>query len=229
MAHKLQALTTVGATTIWNGSPQTILPTIDTLLMPQTPNGSMVFAAMPKSANTGSISLTSGATSQLVPVPGNVQVPNIVVNNWGGNNLQVVNISSPDATPIWVEAFGPNIPGQPTPIPITNGTPFKLNPQPSTGSVASGVTAPRNMLLRMQANTGDLAVIALIGGELGSTGNNAYVFGLNVSNPGQATGYTKAVSSNSIDFQFNWSTAVVYLANMSPSTSAAVTLNLIGL
>ncbi|QAY75871.1 hypothetical protein [Sphingosinicella sp. BN140058] len=226
----LGALEPVGATTTWDGSPTTIQPLSDTLLMPQTPNGSTVFAYQNKATqnNDGSLSLTSGGGQpQILDVPALLQQPTILVSNWQANNLTVNNISQNTATPIWVEAFGPGLPGQ-TPITVTNGTPFKLSPQPSATSVATGVTAPRNMLLRMQSNTGDLAIIAVIGGP-STGGSNAYVFALNSSTPGEGQGYTKAVSGNSYDFQFNWSTSVIYIANMSPSTSAAVTLNLIGL
>ena len=226
----LEKLEPVGATITWDGSPTTIQPLSDTLLMPQTTNGSMVLAYQNKATlnNLGELSLTSGASPLKIDVPALIQQPFIKVNNWKANNLTINNISQQAATPIWIEAFGPGLPGQ-TPITITNGTAFKLSPQPTTTSVGQGVTAPRNMLLRMQSNTGDLSIIALIGGPADATGNNAYVFALNASNPGSDQGYTMAVGGNSYDYQFNWGTSVIYLANMSPATAAAVTFNLIAL
>jgi hypothetical protein len=225
----LDALAPVGSTTTWDGSPQTILPLVDTLLMPQPPNGSMVFAYQNKSTltNQGQLALSSGGGQPIIlDVPALIQQPFIYVHNWGANNLTVNNISRQDNTPIWVEAFGPGLPGQ-TPITFTTGTPFKLNPQPSSTSVAQGVTQPKNMLLRMTSNSGDLTIVAIIGGPPNPEGNNAYVFALN--SPGGSDGYTKVTSGNSLDYQFNWSSSVIYIANMSPATAAAATFNLIAL
>jgi hypothetical protein len=144
------------------------------------------------------------------------------------NNLTVNNISQQNATPIWVEAFGPGLPGQ-VAVPITVGTALVLNPAPGAVSVAQGVTPPKSMLLRMTSTTGDASVVALIGGPPDGTGNNAYVFGLNVPNAQSAAGYTKVVEGNTINYTFNWGASVVYLANMSASTAAAVTLTLVAL
>lgn len=197
--------------------------------MQQTPNGSLVFAYQNKSTlnNQGQLSLTSGGGTPLqLPVPALIAQPFINVTNWNANNLTVTNLSQQANTPIWVEAFGPGLPGQ-TPIPVPVGTPFKLNPAPSGTSVGQGVTQPKNMLLRMTSNTGDLSIVAVIGGPPDQSGNNAYVFALNSS--GSSTGYTKVTSGNSLDFQFNWGTSVIWIANMSPATAAAVSFNLIAL
>ena len=229
--ENLEAVQALGATVIWDGSPKTLTTLGDTLLMPQTPNGSTVFAYQNKSTqnNDGQVSLTSGGGDpQLLDAPFGALIPAIEINNWQANNLTVNNISTQGQTPIWVEAFGPGLPGQ-TPVPITVGTALTLNPAPGTASVATGATPPKSMLLRITSTTGDASVIALIGGPADAKGNNAYVFGLNVPNPGSATGYTKATAGNTINYTFNWGASVLYLANMSASTAAAVTLTLVAL
>lgn len=228
--ENLEEVRAVGATVIWDGSPKTITTLGDTLLMPQTPNGSMVFAYQNKATlnNAGTLSLSSG--SDVTPLDANfgALTPSIKVNNWQANNLTVNNISVQDATPIWVEAFGPGLPGQ-TPVAITVGTALTLNPAPSTSSIATGATPPKSMLLRMTSTTGDASVIALIGGPPDQTGNNAYVFGLNVPSGQSPTGYTKVTQGNTINYTFNWGATVLYIANMSASSAAAVTLTLVAL
>lgn len=226
----LETVEALGATVIWDGSPKTLTTMGDTLLMSQTPNGSMVFAYQNKATlnNSGQLYVSSGSGGETLDANYGALVPSIYVNNWQANNLTVNNISQQNATPIWVEAFGPGLPGQTT-VPITVGTALVLNPAPGATSVAQGVTPPKSMMLRMTSTTGDASVIALIGGPPDKTGNNAYVFGLNVDDSGSAAGYTKVTGGNTISYTFNWGASVVYLANMSASTAAAVTLTLVAL
>lgn len=228
--ENLEEVRAVGATVIWDGSPKTITTLGDTLLMPQTPNGSMVFAYQNKATlnNAGELSLSSGGDATVLGANFGALVPSINVDNWQSNNLTVNNISAQNATPIWVEAFGPGLPGQ-TPVPITVGTALTLNPAPGTASIATGATPPKSMLLRMSSTTGDASVIALIGGPPDQTGNNAYVFGLNVPSGQSPVGYTKVSQGNTINYTFNWGATVLYIANMSASTAAAVTLTLVAL
>lgn len=228
--ENLEEVRAVAATVIWDGSPKTITTLGDTLLMPQTPNGSMVFAYQNKATlnNAGQLSLSSGSGATLLDADFGALVPSININNWQANNLTVNNISTQNATPIWVEAFGPGLPGQ-TPVPITVGTALTLNPAPGTASIATGATPPKSMLLRMSSTTGDASIIALIGGPPDQTGNNAYVFGLNVPSGQSPVGYTKATQGNTINYTFNWGATVLYVANMSASTAAAVTLTLLAL
>ena len=227
--ENIEAVEALGATVIWDGSPKTITTLGDTLLMPQTPNGSTVFAYQTKATlnNSGQLALSSGSTLETLDADFGALVPSIHIENWQANNLTVNNISQQNATPIWVEAFGPGLPGQVT-VPITVGTALVLNPAPGTTSVAQGVTPPKSMLLRMTSTTGDASVVVLIGGPPDQTGNNAYVFGLNVATANPA-GYTKVSAGNTISYPFNWGATVVYLANMSASTAAAVTLTLVAL
>jgi hypothetical protein len=228
--ENLEAVEALGATVIWDGSPKTISTMGDTLLMPQTPNGSMVFAYQNKATlnNSGQLALSSGSAPEMLNADFGALVPSILVQNWQANNLTVINISQQNATPIWVEAFGPGLPGQTT-VPITVGTALVLNPAPGATSVAQGVTPPKSMMLRMTSTTGDASVVVLIGGPPDQTGNNAYVFGLNVGSPKLPDGYTKVSEGNTISYTFNWGASVVYLANMSASTAAAVTLTLVAL
>ena len=111
----------------WNGSP-TVLLTSQNTSLPQTPNGTTVFAATNQATlnNQGQISLTSGGSAPVViNVPANVNQPTITINNWQANNLSVTNISLNNDTPILVQAVGPGMPGI-KPQSLVIGTPLPL-------------------------------------------------------------------------------------------------------
>ncbi len=239
--HTYAILGAVESTTTWDGSPQTIVPP-NGLTMPQTNNGSMVFAYQNNSPgnNGGNLILTSGGSQ---PMPLIVQAgllqPTMLVNNWHANNLNVTNTSPVSGTPIWCEAFGPGLPGQ-TPVKLPVGTPIALSPLgggAGTNSVAQGTTQPNYMQLSLVSNTANLTIMAVIGGPPDASGNNAYVIALNSASgntgPGTPTpapqGYYATAGGNSYAMIFNWSSSVIYVANMSPSTAAPCQVTMISL
>jgi hypothetical protein len=92
------------------------------------------------------------------------------------------------------------------------------------------------MQLVFQANTGNLTVFGLIGGPASATGNNAYVISVNdQSNTGPNTGYPPppnyyaTTTGTYYNFQFNWSSSTIFIANLSPCTSSAATVSLCSL
>ena len=212
----------------WNGSPTTLL-TNQNVVMPQTPNGTTVFAATNQSTlnNQGELSLTSGgAQPNFVNVPANANQPTVLMRNWQANNLSITNLSLNNNTPILVQLVGPGIPGI-TPQPLTIGTSLPLG----FGQVAQGNASPQYMQLLLQSTAPTLGIIAVIGGPPDSGGNNGYVFAVNAAaNTGPGTGvnpppgYTATTTSNSYAYQFNWGSSLVFVANMSPSTAQAVTV-----
>jgi hypothetical protein len=216
----------------WDGSPTTLNPN-DNINLPQTTNGSLVLAYQNTSTtnNNGTLSVTSGGSApQFLPAPAGLNQPNILVNNWLGNNLSLTNISlTGSKTPIWVAAVGPGLPGV-TPVKLpTDGSLVTL----TSGKSAQGIAIPRWMQLILQATSGDLTVFAVIGGPADSTGNNAYVIALNaVANTGPNTGvappagYYATTTANTFTFQFNWGSSNVFVANESPSTAAAATVSI---
>src|SRR4051812_22846730 len=130
--------------TNWDGSPLT-LAYRDSAAMPQTTNGSMVLAYQNTATlnNAGKLALSSGGSQPLfLNVPALISQPSILVNNWQANNLKLTNISTATATPIWIEAFGPGLPGQ-TPVALPLNTNVTLN----TGAVAQGTSNPNYMQL----------------------------------------------------------------------------------
>jgi hypothetical protein len=207
----------------WTGTPIT-LAWHDNAVMPQTPNGSTVLAWQNTSTlnNDGSLVATSGGPPQPLDAPAGATIPSILVQNWAANALTLTNVSANKATPIWVEMFGPGIPGT-TPVTLpANGTPISL----ASGATASGKSPPNYAQLVLQSNTNNLTIVTLIGGPNDANGTNAYVFALNCpANPGN---YTKTTPGNSITYQFYWNTTF-FIANMSPSTSAAVSVSLLSL
>jgi hypothetical protein len=217
------------ASTDWDGMPK-VLAQDDTVTMPQTPNGSLILGYFNQSQqdNAGSLLLSSGAEDPItLPAPPLMRWINILVHNWQANNLKLTNVSDHKATPIFVEAFGPGVPGvQPKQLVI--GTPMQLAMRQS----AQGVSAPRYMQLKLTLSSGDLATVAIVGGPADpKTGNNAYVIALNsaAGDTGPPTrnpppeGYYATRKGNSYTFQFNWGSAQVYVVNMSSQTAKPVT------
>ncbi|MFD2058371.1 hypothetical protein ACFSQT_36390 [Mesorhizobium calcicola] len=218
----------------WDGSPLT-LSYRESAAMPQTTNGSMIFAYQNTAAlnNAGKLALTSGGSQPtILNVPALLSQPSILVNNWQANNLGVTNISVATATPIWIEAFGPGLPGQ-KPVPLAINTALTLKP----GAIAQGTSTPNWMQLTLGTNTGQLVVVAVVGGPQDASGNNAYAVALNSASgntgPGTPTpapqGYYATTGGNNYSFEFNWGSSVVYVANLSPSTASSLTAELLSL
>jgi hypothetical protein len=212
----------------WNGS-SVVLQVNDNVNMPQTSNGTMIFGYVNQSTqnNAGTLAITSGGSQPtFVNAPALVSQPGIVINNWAANNLSVTNVSPNNNTPIWVAAFGPGVPGQ-FPVNLPVGTPVPL----VTTQAAQGKANPQWMQLVMSCSTATLTIFAFVGGPPDNTGNNGYVVAVNSSqNTGPGTGvpapqgYYATTTSNSYTYQFNWGSSLVYVVNMSPSTSVGATV-----
>jgi hypothetical protein len=196
----------------WNGSPLT-LARYDSAMMPQTANGSMIVAWQNAAQlnNDGTLMLASGGgPPQPFDAPALALAPTILVRNWRANDLKITNTSLAAATPIWIEAYGPGIPGR-NPITLVPGappTPVKLGD--SLQGIARGWTQ-----LIMQSNSNELGLFALIGGPQDASGNNAYVFAINFPESTAPPGYTKTTMANSLTYQF-YLNARVYVAYFGP-------------
>ncbi len=216
----------------WTGAPVTLQPN-DGANMPQTTVGSMilVWVNLSKKNNAGTLSWTSGGSApSFLSAPALQNRPDILVNNWNGNNLSITNVSLTGSnTPIWAAAYGPGIPGNVPQALKSNGTPVQL----STLATAQGATLPRWMQLSFSNGSGNLTVVVIIGGPPDRSGNNAYLISLNdVANTGPGTGVTPppgfyaTTTGNTASFQLNWNGASVYVAAMSPSTALNATVTL---
>jgi hypothetical protein len=210
----------------WTGTP-TVLTNGANVNLPQTTNGTLCFAWMntSKQNNAGSLTLTSGGgVPTALSAPALTNQPSILLKNWNGNNLSVTNTSSGPATPIWIALSGPGLPGNyPVPLPA-DGTLVSL----TTLVSAQGMALARYMQLSMVCTSGTLAIVAIIGGPLDSTGNNGKVIGLNYSfnsgpdGPAPPAGYYATTVSNTYVLKFNWGAASIFVAAMSPFTTATV-------
>lgn len=205
----------------WNGAPLT-LAVHDSAIMPQTTDGSMILAFQNASTmnNAGKLALTSGGGQpQFLLVPALLQQPSVMISNWHANNLNLTNISVAANTPIWIEAYGPGMPGQ-TPAPLPIGTPVPV----AVGGTLQTVTSPRNMQLCFQAQT--LSLFAIIGGPADINGNNAYAVAVNSSSgdtgPGTGNpapqGYYGTAGGNNYSFEFNWGSSVLFVASFGSGT-----------
>jgi len=218
----------------WDGSPIT-LAYRESAAMPQTTNGSMILAYQNTSTmnNAGKLALTSGGSQPTFLIaPALLSQPSILVSNWQANNLSLTNLSVATATPIWIEAFGPGLPGQ-KPVALVINTALTMKP----GAIAQGTSTPNWMQLTLGTDTGQLIVVAVVGGPPDASGNNAYAIALNSpsgnTGPGTPTpapqGYYATTGGNNYSFEFNWGSSVVYVANMSPSTASSLTAQLLSL
>jgi hypothetical protein len=214
----------------WNGEPLT-LEAGENAAIPQTPNGSTVFAYQNMAAmnNSGSLLLTSNQATQPLTVPAQTNQVLLAVGNWMAYSLSVANTSAQARTPIRIQLIGPGIPGiTPTTL-VPDGPVLTLK----TGQCAQGIPKPRYMQLVMQNPSGDASVIALIGGPPDLSGNNAYIFGLNYSqNTGPGTGITPpspfyaTASGINYLYQFNWGSDTLFCANLSAESADPVLISL---
>ena len=217
----------------WDGSPLTLQPS-QNANMTQTPNGSLVLAYrnLSKMNNQGTLSVVSGGSEpSFIPVPALTNQPGVLIKNWKGNNLSVTNISAPGSdTPIQIQAVGPGMPGI-TPLPLAVGT---LTMKP--GQMAQGNALPQYMQLVFQSNTGQTAIFVFVGGLPDKSGNNAYMVAVNAqqdAGPGTENpdtpppaGYYATTTSNYYNYQFNWGSSVIFVANMSGDTSSPAQVTL---
>ena len=211
----------------WNGARTTLTKQNQYVNMPQTPNGSLILGYLNQSKlnNAGEITATSGGTAQILPVPPLIQMLSLLVRNWKANNLKITNTSAVEDTPILVQAFGPGIPGA-TPVNLPIGQTISLG----VTQAAQGISAPRSMLLRFTASTGNLSIIGIVGGPTTPPGDtNAYVIALNAPDAAPPPDYYAATMSNSYTFPFNWGSSIVYVANLSPIVAATVSVTMTAL
>jgi hypothetical protein len=211
----------------WDGSPKVLL-TSQNAVMPQTPNGTMVFAYQNMSTenNSGSISITTGGGApDFKTVPALVNQPSMLINNWKANNLSITNVSPNDDTPIAIQAIGPGIPGT-IPLPLAIGPP---GVQLGFGQTAQGAASPQWMQLVVRCDAATTGILALIGGPPDQGGNNGYVFAVNYpidSGPDTGVtppeGYYATTRNNSYIFQFSWGRSLVFVANLSSLNAKAL-------
>lgn len=200
----------------WDGSPMT-LNYHESASMRHTPDGSMVLACQNTSEqnNLGKLTWTSGGSKpQTLTLPWGANASTILVQNWGANNLTLTNVSINSSTPLYIQAYGPGMPGQ-TPKPLPIGPSIGVQ----RGDTLQGNAAARWMQLGFQCNSGELALFALIGGPPDGTGNNAYVFSVNDSgNTGPGTnapapaGYYSTTTGNTNSYEFNWGSSTIFVA-----------------
>ncbi|MFL6257215.1 MAG: hypothetical protein ACJ74T_19580 [Pyrinomonadaceae bacterium] len=219
----------------WDGSPL-ILQASQSAKMPKTNNGSMVLAYqnLSKMNNQGTLSVTSGGLPpSFLTARALTNQPSVLINNWGGNNLGVTNISDPGSnTPIQIQAIGPGYPGT-TPLVLTPG-PTSLSMKP--GQTAQGDALPQWMQLVFQSNTSQLNIFVLIGGPPDTSGNNALMIAVNAgqeAGPGTKNpntpppaGYYATTTQNTYYYQFNWGSDTIFVANMSGLTASPAQVTL---
>ena len=210
----------LSAAAAWTGAPTTLNPQ-QNATMPQTPNGTMIFTYfnLSTTTNAGKLSLSSGGMGQLLDAPALANQPQFLIKNFKGSNLSVSNVSQTTATPIWIAAAGPGLPGQScNALPITG----KFVPL-AVYECAQVKPPPTFSTVTLQANSGQLTIFAI------QVGNTVYVVALNAAQeagPGTQNpdtpppaGYYATTTSNNYQNIWNWGGATVYIINLSPATA----------
>jgi hypothetical protein len=214
----------MATTNNWTGTP-TKLAVNDNVNMPQTPNGTVIVAAINQATlnNQGQIAITSGGSTVDDPtLDFGATAPYAYTHNYQASNLSITNISAQSDTPIQVQAIGPGIPGV-TPDTIVIGTPKELK----FGAVANGATNPQNMQLKIQNNTSTTSIVGVIGGPQDSSGSNGKVIAVNwPQGTPKPDGYFAVSNSNSYTLNFNWMGAAIFVGNLSSSNAANVSVTL---
>ena len=221
--------------TNWNGD-STDLAQGDSVNMDQTSNGSMVlgYRNKTKDNSAGTLQVASGGSRpETENVPAGSNQTEVIVRNWHAQNLKLTNTSDKNSLIITVNAIGPGY-GTEAPVALPmDGTKLPLDPNKS----AQGNALPQWLTLRLQATSGQETIFALIGGPTQTEGDiNAYTFMLNATvnqDPAKegvpvADGYYAKTTGNTIDFQFNWGSSRVWIANFSGDTAATATLQVLG-
>lgn len=211
------------AATDWDGAPLDLAQSAGAA-MGDTPNGSMMLAYLnlSKRNSAGSLAWTSGGGQpHYLAVPALAVYPNVLVHNWGGNNLNLTNVSIGSDTTIRIAGYGPGIGAAPATLPV--GSPgVQLRP----GGTAQGTTSGNAMRLNFRLDAGVPAVFGFIGGPVDAQGNNAYAIAINSSfgNTGPGTGatapagYFATSSGNSWSYVFQWPSSVLYVAYFGAAT-----------
>jgi len=208
----------------WKGAPLT-LDNETSATAASTPNGSTIFVYqnMATMNNAGSLLLTFGSESLPLTAPALSGQALVYIRNWQGGSLKVTNTSPGQGTPIRIQLMGPGMPGVTPATLLAGGPPIALVP----GTCAQGNAVPRWMQLVLENGSGDQSIIALIGGPTDSSGNNAYLFGINFTSdtgPPPAVpppdGYYATSSKINYNFQFNWGSSVLFCANVSGNTAS---------
>jgi len=209
----------------WDGSPTT-LAWHESAAMPQTVDGSMIVAWLniAEQNNDGTLAMSSAAGQpEFHDAPAGTTVPSTIARNWKGQNLKLTNVSGNNTTPISVQAYGPGLPGTTQALLKARAEPLSMAP----GFTAKVRAPPRLTQLIMQADSGDLAIVALLGGPPDSSGNNAFIFGINFADP-KPDIYTSVTTGNTATFSFRWTTRI-FVVNLSPSNSEPVQVSLLPL
>jgi hypothetical protein len=211
----------------WTGAPL-VLQVNENAKMPQTPDGTMIFAYtnMSDGNNAGQIAITTGGgPPTFYDVPALQNAPSLIVYNWKGNTLSVTNISLNANTPIQIQAFGPGIPGT-TPQPLDIGPPGVSLGFEETAQ--AGASTPYSQLVLQNELE---SVIAFIGGPADASGNNGYVIGLNYpenSGPPPLTpppaGFYATTVNNMYTYTFTAGSGGTYVANMSSDGAGSVSV-----
>jgi hypothetical protein len=206
-----------------------------TVNLPQTPDGSTIFTYENQSRrnNDGTISVRSGGNPPVrYDAPALRGQPSYVVQNFGGNDLTVANVSVADATPILIQDVGPGVPGTyPVQLPI-DGTPVSLSP----GETVQTRAVPAYMQLVVRNSLGNRCEIVVIGGPPDTQRSNAYDIAVNASSstgppttvPATAPFYA-TTTNNAYTFPFSWQSSQVFVANVSARTAGPVQVSAVAL
>jgi hypothetical protein len=200
----------------WTGIPIPLEPN-QGVTMPKTPTGQIVLAYKNQAldADLGQLAVTSGGSPpKILDVEALLNAPNLEIQNYEGNNLNVTNISN--TATIWIAAYGPGF-NTSSQLPI--GTPVAVAPYACTATRSQ----PNFQRLTVSA-PGQYSVAVVY---IGSTPS---VYAIN--SPDASTvpaGYTKVLAANTLPLTDNWLGKSLWVGNLSPDTNDGFSVTLINL
>jgi hypothetical protein len=193
----------------WDGSPTT-LNQGEGVSLSQTPVGDLIVTFFNKSEenDAGQIALTTGGSNpQFIPVDPLMNAPQIMIQNFEGNNLNLTNTSI-TGVPIEVQAWGPGY-GKPEKLP-DDGVFYSLNPYNSRTTKSN----PNFMQLVMRA-LGQYTVFGVF------IGSKPSIYCVNAPDPDTVPvkGYTTITKNNNWPVSNNWLGKTIWVVNLSALTS----------
>ncbi|NPC49627.1 hypothetical protein D7X99_37040 [Corallococcus sp. AB032C] len=188
-----------------NAAPVTI-ETNESTGINQTLDGFMILTLQNLSPSKATLLYSSGgSTPQQVDIDGGNNAPQIVINNWGANNLTITNLSSKDGTQVAVGLYG-------------LGTPSKNLPESEQIELTQYQSAGR----KTPVSFANLALASF-----GSPQTTIYfvfsvgkpvAYAVNVSDPSFYPGYVTD-SGNQKKVINNWQGRDLFVINVSTHTS----------
>ncbi|AKQ68344.1 hypothetical protein A176_005256 [Myxococcus hansupus] len=168
----------------------------------QTLDGYMILTIQNLSSSKATVLYSSGgSTPQQVEIEGGDNAPQIIINNWGANNLSVTNLSNRDETEVAVGLYGLGTPTESLPA----GESVELKQYTSAGAKTPAKFAALQLAAGASSETTLFFVFSV---------GKPVAYALNVNDPDYFPGYITS-ASNQTRITNNWQGRDLFVINVS--------------